>query len=149
VESWGAFLWIVPTFIGAAALCAAIVYTYKTRSSSTWSALAVVAIHVLSASVVGIVGLVEEKTTPFILAVLPALPLFTVAWWRLGVARLSLLVDAYVFATLPLACLIAMVAELYGAYVFTFAFALLLLLRGTHWIARVVWWLRDRLVLLR
>ena len=139
-KSFGSFMGIAPLFIAAAALCASIVYTYWKRSSSTWMATALVGVQVISASVIAFVGVVEDKkdSVPWLIASIPALVIFTVAWWRRGVRRLSLLVDAYLVAALPLAGLVVMVADVFGGYLFGFAFVLLILLRVAQLVSRVI-----------
>ena len=138
-KSFGSFMWITPLFVAAAALCASIVYTYWKRSSSSWMATLLVGVHVISAAVVGVVMVIDDKKgIPWMLASLPALVIFTVAWWRRGVRRLSLLVDAYLVAALPLAGLVVMVADVYGGYLFGFAFALLILLRVAQLVSRLI-----------
>jgi hypothetical protein len=138
-KSFGALMWIAPLFIAAAALSASIVYTYWKRSSSTWSATVFVGVHVLSSSAIGVFSVLGEKhTVPWFLASLPSLAIFTVAWWRRGGARLSLLVDAYLVAALPLACLVVMVSDVYGGYLFGLAFAFLIVLRVTQLVSRLI-----------
>jgi len=138
-QSWGSFIWIAPLFLAAAALSASIVYTYWRRSSSSWMATALVAVHVIGAAVVAVVSIAQDKNgIPWMLASIPALAIFTVAWWRRGVRRLSLLVDAYLVASLPLAGLVVMVADVYGGYLFGFAFVLLILLRVAQLVSRVI-----------
>lgn len=137
--SFGSFMWIAPLFVAAAALCASIVYTYWKRSSSTFMATALVGVHVISATVVAIMSIADgPKGLPWMLASLPSLAIFTVAWWRRGLRRLSLLVDAYLVAALPLAGLVVMVADVYGGYLFGFAFVLLILLRVAQLVSRLI-----------
>jgi hypothetical protein len=138
-QSVGTFLVIAPLFIAAAALCAAIAYTYWKRLSSSWVVTAIVGLHVVSSSVLAVLTLVDDKKgAPWLLASLPSLVIFTIAWWRRGLRRLSSLVDAYVVASLPLAGLIVMVADVYGGYVFGFAFALLILFRVAQLVSRLI-----------
>jgi len=138
-SSFGSFMWIAPLFVAAAALCMSIVYTYWKRSSTTWMATATVGVHVISAAVVAVVNaLGDQKVVPWMFAAIPALAIFTVAWWRRGVRRLSLLVDAYLVASLPLAGLVVMVADVYGGYLFGFAFVLLILLRVAQLVSRLI-----------
>ena len=138
-KSFGAFMWIAPLFIAAGALCMSIIYTYWKRSSSTWMATATVGVHVISAAVVAVLNVTNgSKVVPWLFAALPALAIFTVAWWRRGVRRLSLLVDAYLVASLPLAGLVVLVADVYGGYLFGFAFALLILLRVAQLVSRLI-----------
>ena len=138
-ESLASFLWITPMFVAAAALSASIVYTYWKRSSSTWMATAIVGLHALSSAVVALVLVVDDKKgMPWALTSLPALAIFTNAWWRRGARRLSLLVDAYVVGALPLAGLVVMVADVYGGYLFGFAFAFLLILRVAQLVSRLI-----------
>lgn len=138
-KSFGSFVWITPFFVAAAALAASIVYTYWRRSSSTWMATALVAVHVISATVFAVLMLIDDKKgIPWALASLPSLAIFTVAWWRRGLRRLSLLVDAYLVAALPLAGLIVMVSDVYGGYLFGFAFVLLILLRVAQLVSRLI-----------
>ena len=141
--SWGMFIWVVPLFVAAAALCMSIAYTYWKRSSSTWMATATVAVHVISACVVAVASLMASVTDDrriawWVLASFPSLAIFTVAWWRRGVRRLSLLVDAHLVASLPLAGLVVMVADVYGGYLFGFAFVLLILLRVAQLVSRLI-----------
>ena len=137
-QSFGSFMWIAPLFLAAAALCMSIVYTYAKRSSSTFATV-LVGVHVISASVVGIVTILgDKKGLPWLIAAIPSLALFTVAWWRRGVRRLSLLVDAYLVAALPLAGLVVMVADVYGGYLFGFAFVLLIILRVAQLVSRLI-----------
>ena len=137
-DSIGAFAWIAPMFVGAAALCMSIVYTYWKRSTSTWMATALVAVHVFSASVVSFITVADNpKALPCLLA-LPSLAIFTVAWWHRGLRRLSLLVDAWLVAALPLAGIVVLVADVYGGYLFGFAFALLILLRVAQLVSRLI-----------
>lgn len=137
--SFASFMWIAPLFLAAAALCASIVYTYWKRASSSWMATALVGVHVISAAVVAVISIGEDhKGIPWLLAALPSLAIFTVAWWRRGLRRLSLLVDAYLVASLPLAGLVVMVADVYGGYLFGFAFVLLILLRVAQLVSRLI-----------
>lgn len=138
-KSFFAFIWIAPLFLAAAALCLSIIHTYTTRTATTRVATAFVGVHVLSAAVIAVVSVVgDKKGTPWLLASIPALVLFTVAWWRRGLRRLSLLIDAYLVASLPLAGLVVMVADVYGGYLFGFAFALLILLRVAQLVSRLI-----------
>jgi len=139
-ESLTTSMWIVPMFVGAAALCASIAYAFWKRSSSTFMATAIIGAHVVTMAVMAVIGIVDDKGAPWLLVALPALAIFTVAWWRRGWRRLSLLVDAYLVAALPPAGLIVMVADAYGGYLFGFAFALLILFR----VAQLVSWLISR-----
>ena len=56
LASLGVFIWIAPLFFAAAALSASIIYTYWKRSSSTITAMALVAVHVLATAVVGVIS---------------------------------------------------------------------------------------------
>jgi hypothetical protein len=134
-----AFMWIVPMFVGAAALSASIVYTSFKRSSSTFMATAITGVHAISAGVLSVIGIAEDKKMlPWGLAALASLAIFTVAWWRRGFRRLSLLVDAYLVAALPMAGVVVMYTDVYGGYIFGFAFALLILLRVAQLVSRLI-----------
>ncbi len=138
-KSFGAFVSIAPLFIAAAVLCASIVYAYWKRSSSSWAASVIVGMHVISAAVLAVLTLVDDKKAgPWLLASLPALAVFTFAWWRRGLRRLSLLVDAYLVASLPLATVVVMVSDVYGGYAFGLAFLFLILLRVAQLVSRLI-----------
>jgi hypothetical protein len=141
-ESFRSFVWIAPMFIAAAALCVTIIHTYwKRRPGPSTLATALVAIHVFSVSAMGFVAVAEDggkKALLWMLMPLPSLAIFTVAWWRRGLRRLSLLVDAHLVAALPLAGLIVTYADVYGGYIFGFAFALLILLRVAQLVSRLI-----------
>jgi hypothetical protein len=140
-SSFGSFVWIAPLFIAAAALCLTIVHAYWKRSSShTWLATMFVAVHVFSASAMAFVAVAEDgkKALVWLLLPLPSLAIFTVAWWRRGLRRLSLLVDAHLVAALPLAGLIVSYADVYGGYIFGSAFLLLILLRVAQLVSRLI-----------
>ncbi len=141
-RSPGGFFVITPVFFSAAVLCVAILYTFATQRSATRAPLLAMAWNVLASGVCAI-GSIGDRTSswvPFGGAALSA-PVFGFAWSSRGLRRLALLVDAYLLSAFPIALIVAVSAEHYGAYVFVGAYAGLVLLRAiqiqSSWIAKI------------
>ncbi len=140
----GAFFVCVPTFLSAAVLCAAIVYTFATKRAATRAALAAMGWSVLAAAWVVVMTSFDKDEAWLLFAVAAVCaPFYGFAWSSRGLRRLSLLVDAYLFASLPVAGLSAASAKYYGAYVFVGAYVLLVVLRAIELMSRGVEALRG------
>ena len=133
-KSLGSFFWIAPLFLASAVLGATIVHTYVKRRGATWAALLFVGLHVASAAVVALVALGRDgdKDALWALPCVPATILYAVAPFRRGRRRLSLLVDAHLFAGLALAALVVSVSAYWGGYTFSVAFLFFVVLRAAQ-----------------
>lgn len=139
------FFAITPVFVSAAVLFVAIVHAHKTKRSATGAALVSMAWSVLAAAFSTIAGLGEGGWMWVIFAITAvSAPLYGFAWSSRGARRLALLVDAYLFASFPLALLVGLTGEYFGAYLFTGAYVMLVLVRAFERVRR--WWVRRAIV---
>jgi hypothetical protein len=139
----GSFFLLAPTFFTAAVLAVAIVYTFVTKRSATHLALAATAWSVLAAGWVIVASFGKDNAWILFVATAACAPLYGFAWSSRGLRSLSLLVDAYLFASLPVAALVTISAQFYGAYLFIAAFALLALMRAFELMSRIAGALRG------
>ncbi len=142
-ESVGAFVWIVPTFLSAALLALALV---KSLDGNPATRFAFVCVGTLVGTLLVVaVDCLGDKGAFIVPAygftALAAIALMVRSRRHYAWRSLSLLVDAYTVAALPLAAVVFAAAEYYGAFIFMFAYTALVAQRitlavHTRWLLR-------------
>ena len=120
----GPALWVIPTFVTAAALAVAVLRSWRSKAKNAL-AFAAMGAFALTLPVLGVIFAMDGAYVMapiYAVATLATALLMKRAKSRRGWQRLSALLDAYAVAAFPLSLTIAMLARYAGAYAFVIAY---------------------------